>query len=186
MLVKTGDTGGIICSDNLYNFIDTESTSGFIKTSLSFQKTVSGPGKGLYFRTDSDARGLPEAATPAECGTAWYPNQRSETEAIADKTIFPETVSSTESVQENDSFPFSISKDSDNFFQIISPVYIKDIQIYSLQGLLLQSQTIDHHTGRFYFPHAAGMYILRARLLSYKKGAQFIAAYGATINWRPN
>ncbi len=159
MLKKSGNTSGIICSNNLYNFKKTESTSGFVKsTNLNYQKITSGEGKGLYLKAEDGLDKLPNTATPAVCGTSWYKNQQDEMNVIAGKTIFRSTSSSIERFDiEKD---IMIHKESKYLYSITSSSEIKNIVIYSMQGQLIDVQTINNNSGNINCPYAAGIYIL--------------------------
>lgn len=161
MLNKTGDTSGILCSDNLYRFKKAESTPGFTANDILFEKILTGKGRGLYKRVDKEENRWPEAAIPSECGTPWYPAQADEMELIEAKTDFSGLSSSSIRLLSSPC-PISIRQESKDWLSLQSSIPIQEIEVYSLQGSLLHKQGLDNTTGSIYFPYAAGLYGIKA------------------------
>lgn len=159
MLTKTGNVSGIVPANNLYCFKKTETTSGFVSSAMSYEKIADGSGKGLYRRSDGGEALWPDAAVPAKCGTPWYPLQENDRKAIAEKTIFPDLTSSI-AVEKAATPSFSIRREGDSRLQVSSSNAIRDIRVYSMQGLLLHCQEIAACFSSFHFPYAAGLYIV--------------------------
>ncbi len=154
----------ITYTDNLYNFKSAESTSGFTRSSITFEQITSGTGKGLYVESGKQLPDLPEAAIPQACGTPWYATQQTEMNAIATKTIFQDGNSNISTrKQEAD---IKIAKKTKTSFQVDSNEIIESVSVMSIQGQILSIQPIQNNTGSIYLPSAAGTYILSFQMTS--------------------